>query len=450
MRLKRRTLFVLTLCLLVAACASPPSPEPITPSVEETPVKLVYWAEPRFFNIVGKEEQTQEVGDYEWLLAEEFMRQHPNVTIEVETLTWEDLAMKVPTAIASGAPPDLLKDYLGRTSGYAWQGLLEPLEEAIPAEELADFQPDLIEQYTIDGHLHGLPLYFWVSTLFGNQSLFAQAGAENLPLDDGEWTFDEFEAALQAAAQEDQVWPLGLQVGTEQGDYRYLGFFWGMGATLYAGDDYSRVALNSPEGVAALEKLVAWYDAGLIEPGAPSIAWGDLRTLLYGRQVGLIGLGLSGFQSIEKAREDGNLTEPWEPFIALYPHAEGVRSGGLAAGPTGVVVFKQETEAERYWAVEFARFLASAELVEEYAVNSSQFPSRLSVGNPLPGDANYQRVLDWVNEWGVEGMGLSSPHYYEVRVLLFPELQAAFLHEKTPAQALADYEKAANGVLSAP
>ena len=59
-------------------------------------------------------------------------------------------------------------------------------------------------------------------------------------------------------------------------------------------------------------------------------------------------------------------------------------------------------------------------------------------------------MLDWVNEWGVEDMGLSSAHYYEVRVLLFPELQAAFLHEKTPAQALADYEKAAHAILSAP
>lgn len=430
--------------------SAPPTPAP-TATVDQTPVTLVYWAEPRFLNVKGKEAQTAEVGDYEKLLAEEFMRLHPNVTLQVETLTFDDLAQKVPAAIAAGAAPDLLKDFLGRTSGYAWQGLLEPLEAATPPDELADFYPDLIAQYTINGQLHGLPLYFWVNTLFGNKSLFVESGAENLvPLDDGEWTMGEFEAAMRAAAKEGQVWPLGLQVGTEQGDYRYLAFFWGMGAEMYANGDYSRVALNSPQGVAALEKLVEWNDSGLIEPGAPSIAWSDLRALLFNRQVGLVGLGMSGFASIAKAKSDGILTEPWEPFVVMYPHAGGVNSGGLAAGPTGIVVFKQQTEAERYWAIEFARFLASPELIAEYAVNSGQFPTRQSVGNPLPDDANYQRVLEWMQTRGVEDMGLSSPHYYEVRVLLFPQLQAAFLHEKTPAQALADYEAAANAVLAGP
>jgi len=86
----------------------------VTPTPAHTsPVTLVYWSDPRFTLMKGKEDITQEIGDYERLLAEEFMKMHPNVTIEVDALAWEDLTTKVTAAIAADSPPDVLKDYLG-------------------------------------------------------------------------------------------------------------------------------------------------------------------------------------------------------------------------------------------------------------------------------------------------------------------------------------------------
>ena len=60
----------------------------------------------------------------------------------------------------------------------------------------------------------------------------------------------------------------------------------------------------------------------------------------------------------------------------------------------------------------------------------------------------YLKVLGWIQEYGLEDMGLASPAYYEVRVQLFPRLQAAMLGEKTAEEALAEYEAASNEVLS--
>lgn len=227
-----------------------------------------------------------------------------------------------------------------------------------------------------------------------------------------------------------------------------LGFFWAMGAKLYADGDYTQTALNSPEGVAALTKLVEWYNNGLIIPGVTTISGQDLGNTLYQGQSVIQGGGLSSLPLVEDAMEEGRVTVEWEPFISLFPNAEGVTSGGLAAGPTGVVVFKQDDELKRKWAIEFARFLASPDQQVEYAVNSNQFPSRASVPNPFEGNPDFERVNAWVQEHGVEDMGLSSPTYAEVRVLLQPELQAALLGEKTPEEALASYEENANAVLS--
>jgi multiple sugar transport system substrate-binding protein len=221
-----------------------------------------------------------------------------------------------------------------------------------------------------------------------------------------------------------------------------------MGAKLYEDGDYTHTALNSPEGVAALTKLVEWYNNGYIIPGVTTISNSDLLNAIYQGQAAITGGGLSLLPVVEGAQQEGKVTVEWDPYIATFPHAEGVQSGGMAAGPTGAVVFKQDDPAKRKWAIEFARFLASPDLQQQYAVNSNQFPSRISVGNPFEGDPNFTMVNAWIQEYGVEDMGLSSPTYAEVRVLLQPELQAAFLGKKTPEEALASYEEKANAVLA--
>lgn len=445
---------ILLLALVVAGCTAPaPAAAPAGgeggEAAMDEEVTIVYWADPRFQFIKGMEDQTQEIGDYEKILADRFMEMHPNVTVEVETLQWEELSTKVAAAIAAGAPPDVLKDYLGRTSAYANQGLLEPLQDAIPQEEYDDYLPSLIDLYTINGDLHGLPLFFWVTHMVGNKTIAMEAGAEDfMPDESGTWTFDQFEQALAAQAIPDERWPLAMQVASEQGDYNTLGYFWGMGAKLYENGDYTHTALNSPEGVAALTKLVDWYNNGYIIPGVTTISNNDLLNALYQGQSAITGGGLSLLPVVEDAQQQGKVTVEWDPYIATFPHAEGVQSGGMAAGPTGAVVFKQDDPVKRKWAIEFARFLASPDLQLEYAVNSNQFPSRKSVGNPFEGDPNFTQVNAWIQEYGVEDMGLSSPTYAEVRVLLQPELQAAFLGKKTPEEALASYEEAANAVLA--
>ena len=88
-------------------------------SSEEKEITITYWVDPRFQFVKGLEDQTKDFGDWEKLQAEEFMKLHPNVKIEVQALTWDDLGKKVPASIAAGTQLDFLRDYLGRTAMYA-------------------------------------------------------------------------------------------------------------------------------------------------------------------------------------------------------------------------------------------------------------------------------------------------------------------------------------------
>lgn len=442
----------------LAACAQPvpppvsptKAPEPTKAPPTPEPVKLVYWAEPRFQLVPGKEDQTKELGDYERLLAKQFMDKTPGVTIDAQHVAWEDLVTKVAAAIAAGTPPDLLKDYLGRTSKYANQDLLEPLQNAIPEAEYKDFLPSLVQLYTIKGNFHGLPVYFWVSAFGGNKNNFKDAKIEDkLPNADGTWPLSRFEEALGSLAVKDKHWPLAIQVASEQGDYANLGFFWANGAKLYKDGDYSKTAFNSPEAVETLSRLVDWYKKGYIIPGVTTITGTEMNNILLKGQASL-GINGPGWMSgvYTPGKKQGLVTYDWDPFYCLFPGKEGQKSGGLAAGPTAVVIFRQKDDNKRKMAVEFARFLAGPELQKEYCTVSKQYPTRTSVGNPFEEDKDLTAILQWSQKYGVEDMGLGSPAYAEVRVKLPPELQAAFLGKKTPAQALADYEKAANEVLA--
>ncbi len=142
----------------------------IMPVFAEEPVTLTFWTDPRFRNIEGLKDQTSLPGQWEVMQAEAFMKLHPHVKIEVEVIPFEDLTVRVPAAIAAGGAPDLLKDFLGRTAQYWHEGVLEPMENPVPQEELDDYLPSFVDMCTLDGHLHGLPTYSWTDHLVANKA----------------------------------------------------------------------------------------------------------------------------------------------------------------------------------------------------------------------------------------------------------------------------------------
>ena len=130
-----------------------------------------------------------------------------------------------------------------------------------------------------------------------------------------------------------------------------------------------------------------------------------------------------------------------------YPTVPGV-SAGLAVGPTGFAIFKQEDPNKLKWAVEFIRFLNQPEYQQIYAQNASQFPVRLSAGNPHEGKPHFEMIQKMLELYGAEDLGVTSTYYNQVRTLLSTEIQAVLINQKTPEQALADFEREANRILS--
>lgn len=437
--------------LWLAGCggsAGPGGPEGAGSSAGGGKTRIVYWVTPEIKDVAGQEEQTREYGDYEKLQAAEYMKAHPDVEIEVQSLASEELTKKVGTAIASGTQPDLLKDFLGRTAGYARRGLLEDFKPVLPKEDYEDYDPFYRELYTIDGQFHGLPIYAWTVAVFMNRALWeAEGKADLLPdLDKGSWTYDEFLTAMRAVAKPDKVWPWWAQFASEQADYCNYGFFWGKGAFLYTPGDYSRATINTPKGVEALDFLIKMEREKLIPPGSTTMARSELENMVGQGQTAAWGDSLYAFQWVDSAQKQGRVKVPLKLQVAQFPHEPGKKSP-MPVGPTAFVVFKQKDEAKRKAVMDFARWLNTPEFQKVYSLNARQFPTRKSTGNPLEADENLKRVKRWMDENGMVDLGLTAPGYYEVRVATMPHLQAAILGSKTPAAALKDIETEANTIL---
>jgi len=434
--------FILVLFALVMVLVAP------TMAQDLEPVTITYWTDPALAKPITLPEFT-ELAAFETWQAEQFMEMYPHVTIEVRGLDWPDLSTVVPTALAAGDPPDILKDYLGRTSGYGNQEVTVDLFTLLPQEEIDDLLPSLVDLYTIDGKLHAMPTYFWNHAMIVNKALFDEAGlGDMIPTDDRDWTMDEFHAALTAikAADIGVDAPFTLQVASEQGDYNFHQFIWGAGGEVWNAD--CTPGFDNPNTLVGLEFVNTLYQEGLINPDATTASQADHDNNFFTGRSAVIGGGMGVLNNtIGNAVKNGETTVDIDPVVVTYPHAEG-EVPGLGVGPSGFVVFdKGRSDYEMEWVTNFLLYLNSTEAEITYTQNNAQFPARISAGVPLEDDANYALTLELIQERGTENLGLACPGFGEVRVAQPPHWQAMFLGQETPEEALAALSAEAEFIL---
>ena len=120
--------------------------------------------------------------------------EHPDIDVVFEYIANEAFKSKLPTPLQSDARPDVFYSWGGETlREQAEAGFLRSIGDVVPEDVLATFPQAALDAYTVDGELHGLPLYatevvFWVNT-----DLTEQAGVDHTTIQ----TWDDLLAAVQ-------------------------------------------------------------------------------------------------------------------------------------------------------------------------------------------------------------------------------------------------------------
>ena len=216
--------------------------------VAQQPVTITYWT-----LFTG--------GDKEFMdaMVEAFTEENPDIVVDQTTAKWENYYDFLTTAMAGGNAPDVAIIHMTAVPGFASQGALHPLDEALSEVGMSseDFLAVPWERSTYDGVQYAVPLDVHPLVFFYNRELFEGAGLLN---EDGTFTQPEDRQGWIDAFQT-------LKEGTDAAPYplaslgsaayrEWFSLLYQNGGQLLS-DDGTQAAFNSPEGLDALQ---FWVD----------------------------------------------------------------------------------------------------------------------------------------------------------------------------------------------
>lgn len=131
-------------------------------------------------------------------MIEEFEKENKNIKVKLQVIPTEEYDQRVQTMIASGNIPDVWSSNWG-IAGFATYHSLGALLDLSPFVKsdpnVTDgIKSELLDLYTVDGKLYGIPMQSIGSFLFYNKELFDKEGVEYPPVDwdDKSWDWDKF------------------------------------------------------------------------------------------------------------------------------------------------------------------------------------------------------------------------------------------------------------------
>lgn len=213
-------------------------------------------------------------------LADEYMAEHPNVTIEITVMENEAFKTKLTTVMQSGEPPDIFQSWGGGgMNEYAAAGLMKDIDAELDADGGAwrdTFAPGALAVFSYQGTNYGVPWDMGMVGFWYNKALFAEAGIENPPT-----TWAELLADVQIL-KDAGITPIAVGAGD-----KWPGAFWweylatriGGQAAFMAAQDRSG-SFASDSFIQAGEELKKLVDMGAFQDGFLGATWGDEATVM--------------------------------------------------------------------------------------------------------------------------------------------------------------------------
>lgn len=315
------------------------------------------------------------------------------------------------------------------------------LNALIAPEVLAGFTPLLLEHSTVDGRLVQLPRHSDVSNLFYQKSLYddvanqtafeAEYGYALLPPE----TWDQVSDHAMFFANPPDFFGTQFVGKDEAITGRFYEMLVANGGAMF--DDTWQPTFNSAAGVTSLQWFVDLYEAGAVPVGVPNYLWDDTG---LGFASGTVALNLDWggwsafFNNPDNSTIAGNVGVIRAPMGA----------GGLRTGWSGSHSFSiTETCDNMAAAASFITFLTDhdRQMIE---ARTGILPTRTAVWDDALAEFEAAGNTFMVEVFSTFRTSMAEdaftppliPEWIEVSNVLWPELQAAMVGDKTAQEAL--------------
>ncbi|MEO8527641.1 MAG: extracellular solute-binding protein [Pseudolysinimonas sp.] len=205
-----------------------------------------------------------------WAVAVNACATDLGITIERNSGNTGDTVKDLTTA-ASNLPDIAMVDN-PKVSTLADAGLLTTTKDN--GLDVSDISPNILSAGQIDGDVYGVPVGANTLGLYYNPTVLAAAGVDIASVTD----YPSLTAALQKIVAAGKKGITFSAVGTEEGSFQFLPWFWGAGADL--------TALDSPKAISALELWTGWVKDGLapnsVLSNTQGTSWDEFKTGDFG------------------------------------------------------------------------------------------------------------------------------------------------------------------------
>lgn len=370
-------------------------------------------------------------------MADEYMADHPNVTINITILENEAFKAKLATDMQAGSAPDLFQSWGGGVlAEQQAAGLVRPIDD-----EIASWKDTMngaaMSIYQVDGKQYGVPYNFGLVGFWYNKDLFEQAGISTPPE-----TWDEFLADVQKL-KDAGITPIALAGG----DKWPAMFYWAylslrVGGQAALEDAVSTGGWDAPAFVQAGTELKKLID---LDPFQPSFL-----SAVYDNQAATMGNGKAAIElmgqwapGVEQAQSESKTgigdALAWFGFPAVTGGAG--QPTDVFGGADGYAVGKDAPPE----AVDFLKYVASLPVANRWGgLNDGTLPptngAEASVTDPF-----LKTVLEKRAESTFAQLYLDQATTPALGAAINDAIQTLFAGTSSPeqvAQAIADAAKA--------
>lgn len=254
---------LVVLSLLLSACAAPAAPagnaaapaeEGAAPSGEPVTLTiLTHWGEESLLKPMQ-----EKIALYQ--------ESHPNVEIDYQAVTFDQLLTKITTARAAGTSPDIYHFYNLWMPDFVEGGMLAAPPEDILADIQANYSEGTIGAVSYNGQVWGYPTELNTYQLLYNKKMFEEAGIAAPPATLAE--LKEAACALTVVGDDGTVQRAGLVVlpGWDSGVvHPFMSLLWSNNGE-YLSPDLTTVEFNSDASREILQTYVDMVNEQCMDP----------------------------------------------------------------------------------------------------------------------------------------------------------------------------------------
>ena len=324
-------------------------------------------------------------------VADQYMEEHPNVTIEVTVMENEAFKAAIQTNMQAGDVPDLFQSWGGG-------GLIQQVDAGLVKDisgDVSDVTSNLtgVGSFDIDGGLYGLPWKVGMVGFWYNADLFAEAGLD-APADTWDGLLEQVQTLKDAG-----ITPIAVGAGDKWPAHFWYSYLM---VRLCGSDGMVEIAVDNDFErdcvVEAGEKILDLVELEPFQEGYLGAGWdapdGESGTMANGQSaMDLMGQWAPGAFAAQLDLEDASdlpFDLGWAPFPEVAGGA-GVPSEAFG-GVDGFVVGADAPPET----VDFLRYIVSPEIQRQIGVDQP-LPSNREASDVVTDD-NQNAVFEGLSE----------------------------------------------------